>query len=1147
MVVQLHNHSHYSVLDGRSRISEIIERVKELGQKAVALTDHGVMYGAIEFYRASIAAGIKPIIGVEAYVARNSRLRKDPHLDKGGSSWHITLLAQNVTGYRNLLKLTSLAHVEGFYHKPRIDFDLLRQNSDGIFILSGCMSGQLSDTVLSGNTIGARKVASDYREAFGDRYAIEIHNHNHPKQKDLNAVLFDIAEHLDIRAVAACDSHYVRKEDAESHEAMLAIQTGSILTDPNRFRITPYGEYYLRSESEMLELFSGKEFAVKNTEWVSEQCNLTLDFSKVMLPEFPLPDQHTPDSWLRQQVYDGLRWRYGSITDAHKSRVDYELEIISKTGYALYFLIVQDYVQYARKKNVMAVPRGSVAGSLCVYALGICDIDPVKYDIMFERFLNDERKGMPDIDMDFADDSRDDVIRYITERYGANRVAHIGTFQTMGAKAAVKDVARVKDIGFGLSNAFTRMFPDRPDLTIAQAEQDQRVRAFVEDNPELADVLRVAKEIEGLTRGFGTHAAGMLIAATELYDVVPVQLPPEKGAKKATATVVTQYDNNNQTAIIESIGLSKFDFLGLANLSIIRDVCRLIKQRHGTDLYGESGEKLYSDLPLDPDDRSAKRAYDLLSSGETTAVFQTESPGMRRVLRLVQPTKVSDIAAIVALYRPGPMEYVPVFANAKHGRQQISYLHPDLRPILEETYGVVVYQDQVLLIARQIAGFSWGEVDTLRKGMGKKIISIIEEQKQKFIKKSMERGYDEDIVRQIWDQIEPFAGYGFNRAHAFCYGYVAYITAYLKANYPVEYMATVLTHESSNKEKIAEAINECRRMGIQVLAPSVNLSGASFTVVTLNDVDVITFGLSAVAGMGAPACRTIIETRASGGKYTSFHNFLSRINLHVVNQRGIGSLIKAGALDDFGERKNLLFNLSGILESNRTIFTLRSLGQTDMFSDLNIKEITVLESTVAPMSRKERLDGEFEVLGVYISEHPLDDVKDQIDQYCTHNSMMLEGEDSKECLVGGIITRVKYHKQKDGKTMAFVTLQDYHGEIDALVFSRVLEKVEKLLVEESRVILRGVVSERNDQPSVRVDDVIMLNPTVSNFKSEPPAAEVTWDLAAQKIPARIGRLWKLFEASGPSKPKTLIHLATNKGSIKFEVHVDAAEAITLLS
>lgn len=1146
MVVQLHNHSHYSVLDGRSRISEIIDRVKELGQNAVALTDHGVMYGAIEFYRAAVANGVKPIIGVEAYVARESRLRKDPHADKMGSSWHLTLLAMNAVGYQNLLRLTSAAHVEGFYFRPRIDFDLLKKYSEGIFVLSGCMSGQVSDMILSGNLLAARKVVADYRDLLGDRYAIEVHNHEHPKQKDLNTALFELAKDTGIRLVAACDSHYVRPEDAESHDAMLAIQTGSTLTDPSRFKVTPYGAYYLRSHQEMLTLFRGQEHAVQNTEWVAEQCNLTLDFSKVMLPEFPIPDGYTPISWLRTQVYDGLRWRYGTIGDIYKNRVDYELSVIDKTGYALYFLIVQDYVKHARRQGVMAVPRGSVAGSLCIYALGICDIDPVKYDIMFERFLNDERKGMPDIDMDFADDSRDDVIRYVTERYGSNRVAHIGTFQTMGAKAAVKDVARVKGIDFATSNAFTKLFPDKPDVTLSSLDDNPRIQDALKASPQLSDVLRLAKELEGLTRGFGTHAAGMLIAATDLHDVVPVQLPPEKGSKKSAATVVTQYDNNNQTAIIESIGLSKFDFLGLANLSIIRDVCALIKSRHNIDLYGESGELLYSDLPLDYSNSYARRAYDLLASGETTAVFQTESPGMRRVLRLVQPTKVSDIAAIVALYRPGPMEYVPVFADAKHGRTAISYLHPDLKPILEETYGVVVYQDQVLLIARKIAGFSWGEVDTLRKGMGKKILSIIDEQRQKFLTRSVANGYSKEVAVQIWEQIEPFAGYGFNRAHAVCYGYVSFITAYLKANYPVEYMTSVLTHESNNKEKISEAIQECRRMGIPVLPPSVNISSSNFSIATLDDIPTIVFGLSAVTGMGASACRTIIENRERSGIFTSFPNFLSRVNLDALNQRGIGSLIKAGALDDFGERKNLLFNLVSLLESNRTIATLRSLGQTDMFSSLGLKEITMMPNEVPPMTRKERLDGEFEVLGVYISEHPLDDVRDQLEQFCTHDSSMLEGQDGQECILGGIITRIRHHSQKDGKPMAFITLQDYQGQIDALVFARTFEKVKDMLVEETRVIVRGSVTERTGQPSVRIDDIVALNPVASSFSSEPPPAELSWVLAPQKVPSRIGRLWKLFDASSPDKSKALVHLATNKGSIKFEVHVDAEEAVSIL-
>jgi DNA polymerase-3 subunit alpha len=1140
MVVQLHNHSHYSILDGRSRLDELVLRAKELGQSALALTDHGVMHGAIEFYRTAKAHDVKPIVGVEAYVARASMMRKDSALDRMGSSYHLTLLAMNDVGYKNLLKLTSKAHVEGFYYRPRIDMDCLGNYSEGIFVLSGCMSGQVATHVLEDDRAAAERVAQSYRDMFGDRYAIEVHNHGHEKQERLNRGLMEIADKYDIRVVAACDSHYARPEDARSHDALLAIQTGSTLSSPTRFKVEPFGAYYLQSEAEMLRGFSGREDAVRNTEWVAERCNLNLDFSKVMLPEFPIPSGHTSESWLRKQVYEGLAWRYGNISDIHRTRADYELSIIEKTGYARYFLIVQDYVTYARREGVMAVPRGSVAGSLCVYALGICDIDPVKYDIMFERFLNAERKGMPDIDMDFADDRREDVVKYVTERYGVSKVAHIGTFQTLGARAAVKDVARVKDIDFSVSNAFTALFPDTPGITLADVENDERIRKAIALNEELFDVLELAKQIEGLTRGFGTHAAGMLITETDLDDVVPVQLPPEKSGRKS-GTFVTQYDNNNTTAIIESLGLSKFDFLGLSNLSIIRDACALIRQRTGIDLYGSSGEKLYSDLPLEYKDPKARRAYDLLASGETEAVFQVESPGMRRVLRLIQPNRITDLPAIVALYRPGPMENIPVFADAKHGRRRITYLHDDLRPILEETYGVVTYQDQVLLIARKIAGFTWGEVDVLRKGMGKKQAEVIDKLKKQFVEQSVTRGYERATVEDIWEQIAPFAGYGFNRAHAFCYGYISFITAFLKANYPVEYMTTVLTHESGNKEKISQSIAECRRMFIPVLSPSVNISSANFSIASIDGRDSIVFGLSAIASIGSPACRTVIAGREKA-RFTDLTDFLVRTDLSILNKRSIANLVYAGALDDMGDRAQLIADIDTSLDSLRDSSRLRLSGQLELFED-QMKIGHQSARTVPPMSRMERLENEFKVIGVYISEHPLDDIREQLDYYCTHTGETMADGDGMEAIVGGMIARVKNHTQKNGKSMAFVTLNDFTGTMDVVVFSRVYEAIAPLLKEEARVLFKGKIRVDDSRASFLADDMVIINPKNSPVPSaDSPKVTLMWDLSSSKVSARILKLWAthLQSALSTSDDTSVLRLKSEKGSIDvhYQLHED---------
>ena len=1135
LITQLHNHSHYSILDGRSRISELLSRTRELKQTAIALTDHGVMYGAMEFYRAALAADIKPIVGVEAYMAQASRLRKDAILDKGGSSYHVTLLAMDETGYRNLIKLTSKAHIEGFYYKPRMDFDLLCEFSAGLFVLSGCMSGEVATKFLDNDIDGARATIKKYRDAFGpERYAIEVHNHGHEKQKNLNAWLLDMAKEYDLRAVAACDSHYARPEDAESHDAMLAIQTGSTINDPRRFRIEPYGQYYLKSEEEMLRDFSGAEYAVANTMWVADKCNLKLDFSQVMLPEFAVPENETAFSWLRKQVFKGLDWRYGEASTVQKDRVDYELSIIEKTGYSRYFLIVQDYVNYARSQGVMAVPRGSVAGSLCVYALGICDIDPVKYDIMFERFLHSDRKGMPDVDMDFADDRRDDVIAYVTNKYGAERVAHIGTFSTLGARAAVKDVARVMDVDFGESNRFTALFPEKPDTTLLQVEAEHRIQEAMAINPVLKKVLKLAKELEGLTRGFGTHAAGLLITATDLQNVVPIQLPPEKGSRKHDAvTVVTQYDNNNTTSIIESLGLSKFDFLGLSNLTIIKSACELIRNRHDVDLYGQSGEKLYSELPTEYSDIRAKRTFDMLASGETTAVFQVESPGMRRALRMVKPTRITDLPAIVALYRPGPMENIPVFASAKNNAGSEKYLHDDLKPFLSETYGVVTYQDQVLLIARNIAGFSWGEVDVLRKGMGKKQGKVIEEQKQKFVSQSIARGYSPEVVQTLWEAIAPFAGYGFNKAHAFCYGYVAYITAYLKANYPVEYMSAVLAQEAGNQEKVAEAIAECNRLGVPIIPPDVNVSDVGFSITQRESRDCIVFGLSAIQGMGLPACKTIIATRTRSGQYTSFFQFLSVIDLDVINQRGISGLIKAGSLDAFGERNQLLIALPDMLDPARKQSKLNKMGQLNFLSGAVMEQLRPELPAVAPLTRWKRLEQEKEALGMYLSERPLDDVKRYLDAYCTHTSADITESGEERCIVGGMITKVRSHTQNDGKQMCFVAIEDNHGSIDGVIFARIYSQLQSLISVDSRVIAVGRINIRDDKRSVIIDDLVHINPVAPlNEAPETFALDIPWTIGKQKKLHRFVTLWSIFKATDAREGvPTRIRILSNKGDL----------------
>jgi len=1049
-VVQLHNHSEYSILDGRSRLEELVLRVKEMGQGAVALTDHGSMYGTMEFYRVAKRHGVKPILGVEAYVAAGPMRRRDPVLDKAGSSTHLTILAESEAGYRSLLKLVSKAHMEGFYYRPRIDFETLVEHGEGLLVLSGCMGGEVSQLVLKQQYAEAEAVIARYREAFGpDRYFLEIHEHGLEQQRRLNPWLIEASRRFDVQLVAACDSHYVRREDAKSHDVLLAIQTGSVLSDPGRFRVQPYGEYYVRSGEEMAELFNGVEWAVANTLGVSERCNVNLDKVSVQLPVFELPEGQTADTWLRRQVVEGLKVRYGTeIPGRIIDRAKHELTVIARTGYAKYFLIVQDYVRHARSQGVMAVPRGSVAGSLCVYALGICDIDPMKYDIMFERFLHEERKGMPDVDMDFADNRRDDVIAYVTEKYGSDRVAHIGTFSTLGARAAVKDVARVLGVDFAETNRLTRAFPGKLDLTVAEAWETEAVREAVRENPVFGEVMEIAGQLEGMVRGFGTHAAGILIASTALDEVVPIQLPP--GGKKGVATAVTQYDNNNATAVIESLGLSKFDFLGLANLTVIRDACLRIRKRHGIDLYGESGEKLYSDLPFGYEDPMAKRTYDMLGQGETTAVFQLESAGMRRALRMVKPTRITDLPAIVALFRPGPMENIPVFAEAKNNPDMVPFYDDRVTPFLAETYGVVVYQDQVLQLAREMAGFTWGEVDVLRKGMGKKQVAVISEQREKFLRGCAGRGFPQELAETVWEVMAPFAGYGFNKAHACCYGVVAYITAFLKANFPTEYMAAVLTQESGNKEKVYEAVNECRRLGVQVLPPDVRESEEGFTITGPRSVR---FGFGAIANVGEGVIRRIL---VSNRDWRSFKAFLKEIPL---NSRAATMMVKSGACDSFGDRNRLLAAIPDLLEITR-----KDRGfQMDMFGD----ELDADLPEAVPMTPEERLSSEKEAMGLYVSGHPLDAIRPVLDRHATHTAFTLPGEDDRVVL-GGMVRNVRLHRQKNGKRMAFFTLEDMFGETDVIAFARQYEACADLICNDTLVLVSGDLRYRDEKPSLIV-------------------------------------------------------------------------------
>lgn len=1080
--VHLHVHSEFSLLDGLGRIPSIVARAKALGQPAIALTDHGNLHGLMDFYTTARKAGIKPIIGCEVYVAPRSMTDREPKVDD--RPYHLTLLARDLDGYRNLLRLVSAASIDGFYYKPRIDRALLERHANGLIALSGCMSGEVPRLLLDGQTDAARRSASWYADLFGrDRYLIEVQNQNLSGQDALNRSLVELARGLDLRVVAANDAHYVHPADHKAHDVLLCIQTGATVDQKNRMAFET-GEFYLKSGAEMLRQFTGLEDALSNTRFVADQVDLTLDFSRVNLPHFEVPPGETPSSYLRALSFEGIQRRYGRVTDEQRTRLDYELSVIDRTGYPLYFLIVADYVRFARERGILAMPRGSVAGSLVIHGLGVCDIDPLAYKLMFERFLHDERIGMPDIDMDFADDRREEVIRYVQEKYGPDRVAQIITFGTMAARAAVRDVGRALGLTFAEVNPIARAIPFGSSL--AEARETPGLKEMIEADPRVREVIDLAEDVEGVARNASTHAAGIVISRDPLVDHVPLQ----RGTK-GDDNVVTQWPMN----AVEQAGMLKMDFLGLANLTIVDRTLTILKTFQGIDLDLDT-------IPTDDTDPMARAAFEMLGEGETTAVFQLESDGMRRCLRGLKPSKVSDLIAIVALYRPGPMDNIPAFTAAKNGQTPVTFLHPVLKPIMEETYGICVYQDQVLMMVREIAGFTWGEADVLRKAMGKKIASLMAEQQEKFRTRAREKGYNDELISALWETIAPFAGYGFPKGHAAAYAILAYQTAYLKANYPAAYMAAVLTSVAGTADKVAEAIVECRRLGVIIGAPNVNRSAHGFTLelpeadttgsaapreTTLSqDAHTIRFGLSGVKFVGDAAVECLIKEREQNGPFTDLADLCSRLDLRQWNKRSLESLVKAGALDAFGDRASLLSSLDTAIGAGQQAGRARISGQTtlfDLFADAGpaapVASSTrpVVVRTLTVPERRQQLTWEKEVLGLYLSEHPLTSGAAALRAASSCTIASINAEMVGEVVtIAGSVASVRPVTTKKGDTMAAVQLEDLSGTIELVVFPRTYQQSRTLLVEDTVVLIKGKIDARNDTPQIVCDSVEAFDP-----------------------------------------------------------------------
>ena len=1064
--VHLHVHSQYSLLDGLGRIDDLLRRAKELGMDALALTDHGAMYGAIEFYQKAKKYDVKPIIGIEMYIAPRGMRQRDPKKDK--TPHHLILLARNNVGYRNLLQIATAAQLEGFYYKPRVDRQYLAEHAEGLIALSGCRSGEIPRLILRGQMDAARRAAAWYRDVFGpEGFYLELQRHEGiPELTQVNAGLMEIGRELGIPLVATNDVHYVLPEEAHAQEILLCIQTNTTINDPKR-KTMGDESFYLKSPEEMAALFSDVPQALENTLRIAEACQVKLDFQGHRLPPFEVPEGFTPQSYLAHLCREGLARRYEIITPEVEARLQHELDLIHRMGFDTYFLIVWDLVRFAREQDIWWNVRGSAAGSIVAYTLGITNLDPLEHGLIFERFLNPGRVTMPDIDLDFPDDRRDEMIRYACQKYGRDRVAQIITFGTMGGRAAIRDAGRALDIPLGEVDRVAKLIPFGKSIQEG-LERVAELRQLYESTDYIRTLIDTARSLEGVARHVSTHAAGVVIADRPLVEYTPLHRPT-KG--ETGGAVITQYPME----ALESIGLLKIDFLGLSTLTIMRRAADLICERHGVDLNLDN-------IPLDD-----PAIYELLSSGEVMGIFQVESPGMRRVLTTMKPTKFEHIVATLALYRPGPMEYIDSYINRMHGRELVTYRHPKLEPILAETYGIVVYQEQLIQMATDLAGYSASEADLMRRAVGKKKKEELLRHRETFVAGAVKRGIPEKVANEIFDDIEYFARYGFNKSHAADYAVITCQTAYLKAKYPLEYMAALLSVERHNTEKVGLLVAECRRLGIDVLPPDVNRSGLDFTIEAANTEmsfrdslpsviprSAIRFGLGAVKNVGEGAVEAILAARESGGPFRNLADFCQRVDLRQVNRRALECLIKVGALDAFGRRSQLLSVIDRMMALSQATHRAREVGQLSMFdlaSPLSMHEAIPLPD-VPEVPRKKMLAWERELIGLYISEHPLQQVAVDLDGVVTAFCGQIDEEMAgQKVVIAGMVTWVRTITTKKGEPMAFVGLEDLQGSIEVIVFPSVYEKTQQLWQEDKILIVRGRVDTRGREPKVICESV----------------------------------------------------------------------------
>lgn len=1109
--IHLHTHTEFSLLDGATRVDDLIARAKNLKMPAIAITDHGVMYGVIDFYQKALAAGIKPILGCEVYVAPRTRFDKEAHRDE--SPYHLVLLAENNEGYQNLMRIATSAFIDGFYYKPRVDKDLLREYSRGLIAMSGCIKGEVPRLILNNDIDGARRVIKEHREIFGDdNFFIEMQNHGLKEQLEVMDTLGSLADEFNIPIIATNDSHYTLREDSMAHDVLLCIQTGSTLADKNRLQFGS-DQFFLKTANEMVKAMKGFEESITNTTIIAERCKVEIDLGQTYLPHYEVPAGETLESYLRKLCLDGLKHRYAQITPEIKDRLDHELEVINEMGFPGYFLVVWDFVNEAKKKGVRVGPgRGSAAGSIVSYSLGITNIDPLQFDLLFERFLNPERRSMPDIDIDFDDQRREEVIAYVTQKYGEDHVAQLITFGTMQARAAVRDAGRVLGFPYGQVDRIAKLMAEAPlgssiDDTLGLVGQLQELYKNDEDTKKIIDA---AHAIEGLSRQDSIHAAGVVISREPLTNYTPLQ-------RKGEGEIVTQY----HMSAVQKIGLLKMDFLGLRNLTVIDNALRIIKRTHDVDLE-------IDDIPMDD-----AKTFEMLQRGDSLGIFQLESSGMRSLLRDMRPSAIEDIINLLALYRPGPLGsgMVKDFVARKYGEQGITYPHPIIEPILKDTYGIIVYQEQVMRIANVMAGFSMAEADILRGAMAKKKPEVLAEQREKFIGGAVAKGIDEDSAAQVFDLVVHFAGYGFNKSHSAAYAMISYQTAYLKANYPVEYMAALLTSIMGDKDKVALYISESRRLGIDVLPPDVNESFADFTVVD----DKIRFGLSAIRNVGEGTIEAIIRARKAK-PFESIYGFCQQVDSSSVNKRVIESLIKSGAMDSFGcTRKYLLEMYEDAVELGVKKQKDVQAGQFTIFDQETASQFLEPEipKKQEELPKDKLLAFEKEMLGLYVSDHPLFGLEAALQaQVESTLAMLKEYNDNSFVYVGGIIANISKITTKKGEMMVFVTLEDLTGSVEIVVFPKIYEANRDLWVEDAIVRVKGRVDKKDDEVKLLAIEVTPLDTakggirTVKVLLKEEKSSKETFEELKRIFQAHPGR--SPVQISLVSKDKTTVMALSDK-------------------